>query len=153
MCNELLTDGEKFVRCDYKELVELTLLYLSGDRNYTFSRPGALHKARWMAKILYSIKMVLLSDKINDELPKGSVFASGQLKKIQRFVKFCVFVYVPWWLTAPIASAAPHNDLVFIKILADFSLVDKKCADAGHTIYSMPWLMQPRKPHRIICGI
>ena len=93
MCKELLK--EKFVRCDYKELVELTLLYLSGDTNYTFNRPGALHKARWMAKILYSIKIVLLADKITNELPKGSVFASGQLQNIQIFFKLCVFVYVP----------------------------------------------------------
>ena len=135
MCQELL--AEKIVRCDYKEVVELTLLYLSGDGNYTtFNRPGALHKARWMAKILYSLKMVLLSDKIEDELPKGSVFASGQLQKIQTFVKFCVFVYVPWWLTSPNSAAAPYNDLMLIKGLSDYSVVDRKCTDAARKAFS-----------------
>jgi hypothetical protein len=135
MCKELL--AEQFVRCDYKELVELTLLYLSGDGNdTTFNRPGALHKARWMAKLLYSLKIVLLSDKIEDELPKGSVFASGQLKKIQTFVKFCVFVYVPWWLTSPNSAAAPHNDMMLIKGLSDYSVVDRKSTDAARKAFS-----------------
>ena len=55
-----------FVRGDYKELVQLVLLYLNDDDglNFTkFERAGALHKARWMAKMLYAIKMELLSFK------------------------------------------------------------------------------------------
>ena len=68
-----------FMRCDYKELAELTLLYLTGglkDGTFMFKRPGALHKARWMAKLLYSIKMVILSKKISqltDKKPRQSL--------------------------------------------------------------------------------
>ena len=65
-----------FVRCDYKELVELTLIYLSGNipSDYKFNRPGALHKFRWMSRLLYSLKLVLLSERILCELPKSSVY-------------------------------------------------------------------------------
>ena len=48
-------------REDYKEFTELCLLYLdSTERSFKFHRPGAVHKARWMGKILYAVKMVLL---------------------------------------------------------------------------------------------
>lgn len=84
-----------------------------------FIRPGALHKARWMAKIIYCIKMVLISSSIN-ELPKGSVFAAGQLLKISKFVKFVVHVYVPWWLTTPVFSATPMHNLNLIESIRKY---------------------------------
>ena len=40
-----------------------------------FRYPGALHRARWMAKLLYALKMIMLGDKIENELPKSAVFA------------------------------------------------------------------------------
>lgn len=48
---------EDFVQGDYKELVELVLLYISDDHGPSFgsfNHPGALHKARWMSKLLYT---------------------------------------------------------------------------------------------------
>ena len=48
-------------RDDYREFVELCTVFLDNDitgQLVTFKRPGALHKARWMAKLLYSIKSV-----------------------------------------------------------------------------------------------
>ena len=70
LCNSYLAQPTS--RDDYKELVQLTLLYL-GDAETkatftAFSRPGALHKARWMAKLLYAIKMDLLGSTICDNL-------------------------------------------------------------------------------------
>jgi len=43
-----------FVRDDHRDLTELTVLYLNGHTKKAVSikRPGALHKARWMAKLL-----------------------------------------------------------------------------------------------------
>ena len=59
---------QKFTQGDYKELVKLVFLYLSdvkGENFGSFNRPGACHKACWMAKLLYAIKMVLLATSIN----------------------------------------------------------------------------------------
>ena len=54
------TEGVEFLRDDYREFTELSLLYLSSVNNkVTFQRPGALHKARWMAKLIYSLKIAL----------------------------------------------------------------------------------------------
>ena len=132
LCKKLLP--EKFTRGDYKELITLTLLYLSDEngKGFTkFQRPGALHKARWMAKLLYTIKMVLLASKINEELPKGAVFAKNQLPKLIRFVKFAIFCYVPWWSTAPVSSSAPYNDLLLLKTFENYRNIDKISADAA----------------------
>ena len=67
---------QPFSRGDYKELVKLTLLYL-GDpatrRNFaSINRPGAMHKARWMSKMLYAIKLDLLGSKLSSNL-KGNI--------------------------------------------------------------------------------
>ena len=50
-------------REDYKEFTEMCLLYLDNvdkSRPFKFRRLGAVHKARWMTKILYAIKVVIL---------------------------------------------------------------------------------------------
>ena len=49
----LLTDAgkERFIREDYREVAELTLVLLgAGPSQPRFRRPGAYHHARWMAK-------------------------------------------------------------------------------------------------------
>lgn len=53
------TQALQHVREDYKEFVKLSLVYLDDvdGGEMTFQRPGALHKARWMAKLLYSLKL------------------------------------------------------------------------------------------------
>ena len=49
-------------RDDYLEFVELCTVSPRGELEahpVTFTRPGAIHKARWMAKLIYSIKICL----------------------------------------------------------------------------------------------
>ena len=48
-----------------------------------------------------------------DVFISGKIFGKGQQEKIKRFVKFVVFCYIPWWLTAPVSSSAPKNDHLF----------------------------------------
>jgi hypothetical protein len=47
----------KAVRDDYHELLQLCYIFLGGslDGNLRFRAPGALHRARWMAKAIYSL--------------------------------------------------------------------------------------------------
>ena len=52
---------------------------------FAFTHPGALHRARWMSKIIYCIKIVLLSEKISKELSKGAILSNAQLQKLQKF--------------------------------------------------------------------
>ena len=46
-------------RDDYQEFLELSLLFLGHTpvRGIRFRGPGALHQARWLAKVLYAIKI------------------------------------------------------------------------------------------------
>ena len=117
----IVTLCQDFLNCehnrgDYRELVVLTLVYLKKVPNEfkKFQKPGAHNHTRWMSKLLYSLKMVLLSSQIQ-ELPEGTIFDDSpsrtQLVKLTSFVQFVVFCYVPWWITASHASSAPTNDL------------------------------------------
>ena len=135
ICKE--AQAGSFARGDYKELVDLMLLYLGeGQESFDgFIRPGALHKARWMAKLLYAMKIVLLRSKIFG-LPKGAVFSAQQSEKLQRFILFSVFCYVPWWLTSPVASACPLNDLNLIKALNTYKEIDSLASSSGMSAFS-----------------
>ena len=131
LCQEAMR--QNFNRGDERELAQTTLLYLSNDKDVLFSefiRPGASHNSRWMAKLLYSIKLVLLN-KIISQLPKGTIFALQQLPKLQRIVQFVVFCYIPWWLSVPISSAAPTNDLNPINSLLEYKVIDFTIANAA----------------------
>ena len=78
--------------------MELSLLYL-GDTSVpfkSFKKTGALHKARWMSKILYSIKIVLLSIHITKAVGLKVCTNNTQFNKLQNFANFVVYVYVPW---------------------------------------------------------
>ena len=46
------------VRDDYQELLHLVIIFLGGvpEKGVKFRAPGAMHRARWMAKVLYAIK-------------------------------------------------------------------------------------------------
>ena len=125
--------NKPFVRCDYKELVKLTLRYVTGyfDEQYDFQCPGALHRARWMAKLIYSIKIVLFSKRIAANLPRGAVFAVGQLNKIEQFVQFSILVYVPWWMCCPVPATAPQNDLMLWNSCMEYHSTQEKCSVAA----------------------
>ena len=59
MLRVLSRPKEYLPRDDYRELAELTVIVLGGTppRGVHISRPGAHHKARWMATIIYVLKM------------------------------------------------------------------------------------------------
>jgi len=48
-------------RDDYRELLELSVIFLGGIpvRGIHFQMPGAMHRARWMSKVIYAIKIWL----------------------------------------------------------------------------------------------
>src|SRR6218665_2221797 len=54
-------------RDDYRELLELTTMFFGGisSRGIHFRYPGAVHCARWTARAIYSIKMVLFRSQCN----------------------------------------------------------------------------------------
>ena len=86
----------EFIRDDYQEFTELSLVFLganSSDDEVSFRRPGALHKARWMAKVIYSLK-IALAEKSIEQLPPGTITSRHQVTKVRQFVTFVTHVYL-----------------------------------------------------------
>ena len=53
-------------RDDYKECLELAIIFLGGTVTNFSKRPGAMHCPRWMAKILYCLKIRMCRKQMND---------------------------------------------------------------------------------------
>lgn len=98
-----------FIREDYSELLELTLMCVGDGEPAKFRRPGALHHARWMANAIYGLKMYLFRKQFMTDC-----------NQIERFVLFVIQVYIKGWYEAPIATNAPLNDLKFIRCLKNY---------------------------------
>ena len=113
------------MRGDYKELAKLVIMFLDGGNTMCIIQaPGALHRARWMSKIIYTLKIILLSSKINKELPKGAIYSKTQELLLNKFIIFIVYCYVPWWYSATFPEDAPINDLNLWKKI--YTYPDKK---------------------------
>ena len=123
---------ENLVRADYRELLDLTLVYLTGEFSDRFclNKPGATSKARWMGKWLYGLKMALLEEQIK-QLSPNKMYTRHRPPKIKQFLDFIVHIYVPWWFTCSISAAAPCNDLLLIKNLNRYMDVNNNVAQAA----------------------
>lgn len=111
-------------RDDYKELLELSKIFLGTmDVEETkFYKPGAFHHARWMAKAIYSLKMYIFRNSIK--------LSTEDEKSLQEISLFIDFVYVPYWYSAPLAAAAPNQDLEFITSVYNYRTIDKDLSNA-----------------------
>jgi hypothetical protein len=110
-------------RDDYKEFLQLCVVYLDPDSPATtFKSPGALHKARWMAKLLYSIKLVLFQQQIS-QLPSGTITTKQQVVKLRDFVTFATLIYSSWWIQSSCSTDAAWNDLALYKRLLMYEAV------------------------------
>lgn len=122
-------------REDYREFGVLVKLYLGQEECISFRRPGAVHKARWMARCLYTLKMVLLEEEIA-QLPKGTITAAHQSPKLKEFANFIALVYFSWWATACSTVDAPMHDLAFAKDIIEYSKVSKCVSESAQKAFS-----------------
>lgn len=76
---------------------------------YNFLKPGALHRARWMARAIYTLKMYLFRDQIK--------LTKEEKKATQNLVIFIINIYVKYWFQTSLTIAAPLNDLNLLKDL------------------------------------
>ena len=107
---------------DYLELIQLTLITLGENYDVThFSPPGAYHRARWMAKGIYCLKIYLFRRQFK--------LTAYELQGLRRICLFIITIYAKIWLKAPNSSDAPYNDLCLLQTLESYLAVDKKVAD------------------------
>ncbi|KAE9521836.1 hypothetical protein AGLY_017771 [Aphis glycines] len=130
--------NKKLPREDYRELLELTIIFLGGvpSQGLSFKIPGAIHHARWMAKAIYCLKIYIFRKQ----------FDLKQREEIS-ISSICVFIvklYVKVWFKASLTSCAPLQDLTFLKDLIKYQSVDKSISDisikkmCGHLWYLSP---------------
>ena len=103
------------LRHDYLELATLTLLFLGGTlpesiKNATIKDPGAIHHARWMSKAIYTMKIALFRNQLEE-------IYEEDLDNIVSLAIFLSVFYTKAWLTCTDAAAAPSNDLELFKLL------------------------------------
>ena len=107
---------QKQLREDYRELIALAARAVGLDVSDPILKPGAIHRARWMAKAIYSLKMQLLL-KDNENVLQ---LTDQQLQGIQRFNHFVLKVYIQSWFTCCSAVDAAVNDISLINRLHNY---------------------------------
>lgn len=115
-------------RNDYKEMLQLILTlfgeaHTRGATNVDILAPVSVSRPRWMAKIIYILKIYLFRS-------QGDLSAE-QLSDIRRFVCFVVKLYVYHWYTCPNALTSAQNDLQLFKKLLEYREKDAFIANAA----------------------
>lgn len=123
-CQNLLR--EKQPRDDYKEFLQLTIIFLGSipenSSSVRFRAPGAMHRARWMARAIYALKIWMFFDQFEKLQHTRSSLRESQMRENFRIklTDFCLFIvryYVQAWFYATSAAAAPRIDLTLMKKL------------------------------------
>lgn len=132
---EILTT--KLPRDDYKEFLELTLVFVGViPEKFSFRKPGACHHARWMAKAIYVLKMYLF----REQLP----LKKGEDNKLRQICVFVTTVYVKAWFTSTNSVKAPYHDLQFLKELNNFKAINSKLATVAiNKFMNHLWYLSP----------
>lgn len=127
----------KYSREDYSEFAKLVKVFLDDEDEIltSFRRPGAVHKARWMGKVLYVLKLTMLENEISN-LPRGTITASHQVPKLQEFAKFVSLVYFKWWAVCASSINAPWNDLNLVKDIIAYGSLNKLVSDSAKLAFS-----------------
>ena len=73
-------------------------------KNATIKDPGAIHHARWMSKAIYTMKIALFRNQLDE-------IYEEDLDNIVSLVIFLSVFCTKAWLTCTDAAAAPSNEL------------------------------------------
>ena len=104
-------------RDDYKEFLELVIIFLGAvpARGVRFMSTGAMHHARWMSKVIYSLKIWMFKTQFK--------LTPAEERGLRDVCVFVVRIYLKAWITAPQASGAPYSDLLLLKSLIAYSSI------------------------------
>ena len=117
-------------RDDYRELLELSHLFLGGEllANVTIHQPGAMHRARWMAKLIYSLKLFLFRSQFK--------LTQREHTGLRRFNVFVMKVYLKAWFTCQCPTSAPRNDLSMLRYIEEYKALDAPVVTAAMKSFS-----------------
>ena len=98
----ILAAHEKHIRDDYAELVFLVQLFIGAKTTEKFNAPGAMHRARWMAKAIYTVKIYMFRRQFK--------LTRSEEKGLRDLTLFIILVYIRAWVAASFPLQAPLND-------------------------------------------
>jgi hypothetical protein len=127
-----------FPRYDYKEFMELVVISLGGKMDgFMFKLPGPDHHARWMSKVIYNLKIKLLSNvfEMTDE----------EKRQVNQVTEFVLLFYTKYWFTTPLASSAARQDLDFMSGILEYRKVNPSLSYAVlRSTYRHLWYLTPQ---------
>lgn len=110
---------KNFARADYKELLELTLIFLGEDRGIIhFCKPGSTSTVRWMSKALYVLKMQMFMHEFDE-------YSASDKRAIRDLSIFVVRLYTKAFTQCTDPLGAPKNDLNFLKAIQNYATIDQ----------------------------
>ena len=130
--------AESQPRDDYREFLELVVIFLGSvpARGVRFMAPGAMHHARWLSKVIYSLKIWMFRSQFHLTKPEE--------KGLQDVCVFAARVYLQAWITAPLAASAPYNDFLLLKSLLGYSTINPAISKAAsHKFSNHLWYLSP----------
>jgi len=122
-------------RDDYKELLNLALLFLGAtdDRQNTIIAPGAFHRARWMAKLIYCLKIYIFRSQFS--------LTGRELAGLCEFNIFVVRIYLKAWYTCQCPVLAPLKDLELLRQLQAYETNPLVSKAAMHSFSGHLWYL------------
>lgn len=117
-------------RDDYRELLNFSLQFLnfSPSKHLPVHAPGACHRARWMAKAIYCLKIFMFRDQFN--------LTAGDLQRLRKFNVFFLKVYLKKWYESSCPVRAAQNDLNFLKEIINYKNVNKTVSNVALESFS-----------------
>ena len=119
---------------DYEELLLLSLIFLGEktEKGVKIRALGAYHRARWMAKIIYCIKIYIFRNQFQ--------LRAGELNSLRQFNVFIIRVYLKKWYTCQSSALAPLNDLQMLKQLIQYIFINSKIAEVTYekNLFAIP---------------
>ncbi|ESN97854.1 hypothetical protein HELRODRAFT_177490 [Helobdella robusta] len=103
-------------RDDYLEFLLLAAQITGLQVDVAIRKPGALHRAQWVAKAIYALKIELLFT-VNKTIFN---LTARELQGIQRLNRFIICVYLQSWFSCRLTADAPVNDILLIQRLHDY---------------------------------
>lgn len=134
--NRYLTESQP--RDDYMEFLELVIIFLGAvpARGVRFMAPGAMHHARWLSKVIYSLKIWMFRGQFQ--------LTKTEEKGLQDVCVFAASVYLKAWIMAPLVASAPYSDFQLLKSLLGYSTINPAISKAASLKFSNHlWYLSP----------
>jgi hypothetical protein len=125
--HQLITESQPHQ--DYLKLMKLSLILLGKkervavDGDIHFNPPGAYHRARWMSKGIYYLKMYCFREQF--------ILTVQERQSPKRICLFTVTIDVKAWFSDPSSCDAPYNDLCLLQTLESFDGIDKQVSQVA----------------------